>query len=368
MLVTDAYGGHGGIALYNRDLIEAFSGMDEVSRIDVVPRVKRFEVEEVPTKVRFFQNAIGSRARFLLTAIRLAFSRPHLIVCSHINFLKIAMLLGFLTRRPVVLVVYGIDVWKTHGAITQRLVKHVARVWSISEITRDKMNAWAKLPLDRYEILPNAIHLERYGEGPRDVELLKRNAIPADAKLLLTVARLSSAERYKGIDEVLAVMPALIEKFPDLHYVVAGDGDDMPRLKEVAESHGVVHRVRFVGFVTEQEKLAWLRSASVFVMPGRGEGFGFVFLEALACGTPCVGSLLDGSREALRGGELGELVDSARLDTVLLSIEASVARIRNIPETLSYFSFKRFVSRARQALSLVTMERTQDGKSKLHVE
>ncbi len=61
--------------------------------------------------------------------------------------------------------------------------------------------------------------------------------------------------------------------------------------------------------IEEAEKADYLRLADVFALPGRGEGFGIVYLEALACGVPAVGSQLDGSREALRGGELGELAD-----------------------------------------------------------
>jgi phosphatidyl-myo-inositol dimannoside synthase len=345
LLTTDAYGGHGGIALYNRDLIEAFALMPETETVDVVPRVKRFDVGKIPSKVNFFADVIGSRWRFFWKSLRLALSRPNLFVCGHINLLPVAAPLAFFMRRPLVLVVYGIDVWERHGVSTKLLLKFVNRVWSISAITRDRMNAWAKLPPERYALLPNAIHLDRYGDGPRDAALLAKHDIPSDAVLILTVARLAGFERYKGIDEVIAAMPELLKVHPSLFYAIVGDGTDRTRLEAVAESSGLRDRIRFAGLASEPEKLAWLRSANAFVMPGRGEGFGFVFLEALASGTPAVGSLLDGSREALMEGALGELVDPTDISLIVKGVLKSLDKKRSVPEGVTFFSWERFCER-----------------------
>jgi len=92
-------------------------------------------------------------------------------------------------------------------------------------------------------------------------------------------------------------------------YLIVGDGRDRRRLEEKARSLGVGDRVVFAGFIPESEKTEHYRLADAYVMPGWGEGFGFVYLEALACGIPALGSKLDGSREALRDGDLGILVD-----------------------------------------------------------
>ena len=101
---------------------------------------------------------------------------------------------------------------------------------------------------------------------------------------MLTLARLSAAERYKGIDELLELMPRLLRDIPSLTYVIAGDGDDRPRLEEKARALGVGSRVVFTGYVPESEKADHFRLADTFAMTGRGEGFGIVYLEALASG------------------------------------------------------------------------------------
>ena len=81
-------------------------------------------------------------------------------------------------------------------------------------------------------------------------------------------------------------------------------------------------------------------------MPSRGEGFGFVFLEAVACGVPVIASCLDGGREAVRKGELGRLVDPTNPAEIRFAIlDALAARGKRIPEGLAYFSYANFERR-----------------------
>ena len=86
-------------------------------------------------------------------------------------------------------------------------------------------------------------------------------------------------------------------------------------------------------------------------MPSHGEGFGIVFLEAMACGVPVVGSLVDGGREALRDGQLGILVDPARPEEVRAGILTALGQPKGRPPVgLEYFSYEKFSSRVHQAV------------------
>lgn len=349
LLTTDAYGGHGGIALYNRDIAEALAEIPEVEEIVIIPRNMPLPSEPIPDKVRFLSQAAGSKVRYIRAAISEARSQFDLVVCGHINLLPLAALLSLHIRAPLALMVYGIDVWQAPKALSRHLLQKLDAVWTISAITRDRMNAWAKLPEDKFVMLPNAIQLKRYGMAEKRADLIERYRL-AGGKLIMTLARLPGADRYKGVDEVLEAMPALLKRVPPLKYLVAGDGPDRPRLEAKAKSLGLADRVVFTGMVDESDKADLFRLADAFVMPGRGEGFGFVFLEALACGVPAVGSKLDGSREALRDGLLGELVDPTDPASVEQGILNALAKPKTIPEGLAYFAWPAFAERVAAAV------------------
>ena len=362
LLTTDAYGGHGGIALYNRDIAEALAVMPEVDEIVVVPRNRPLPLEPMPGKVRFLSGAAGSKASYISATFREAAVGADLVICGHINLLPLAALLNAWLRAPLALMTYGIDVWQPPHGWTRQWVKKVDAVWSISAITRDRMKAWAGLSDESYVLLPNAIHLERYGMAEKRSDLVSRYGLDG-SKLIMTLARLLDTERYKGVDEVLEVMPNLLKAEPRLKYIVAGDGNDCPRLEAKARALGLADRVVFTGMISEADKADHFRLADAFVMPGRGEGFGFVFLEALACGVPVVGSKVDGSREALRDGMLGELVDPVDPASIRQGILAALSRPKGIPEGLSYFAWPAFASRVADAV--LGLLGQQNGKIRL---
>lgn len=348
LLTTDAYGGHGGIAYYNRCLAEVLAEMPEVEEVVVLARVMRFAPEGIPEKVRFVTEAAGGKLRYLRAAMALAAEQFDLVICGHINLLPLAAPFAVLKRTQLVLQVHGIDVWQPVPKAKLWLNK-VDAVWTVSAVTRDRMNTWAKLPQSKYTIIPNTIHPERYGLAPKRADLVKRYNLEGH-KVIMTLARLAGLERYKGIDEILEAMPALLEQEPNLIYMVLGDGNDQPRLEAKTQALGIADKVIFAGFVRESDKADYLRLADVFALPGRGEGFGIVYLEAMACGVPAVGSQLDGSREALRDGLLGELVDPADPASVKQGILRALAKPKEIPPGLSYFAWPAFAQRVADAV------------------
>ena len=161
---------------------------------------------------------------------------------------------------------------------------------------------------------------------------------------------MSADERYKGFDEIIDLMPRLIARVPNLAYVAAGDGSDRARLEAKAKALGVEKNVLFTGRIEEAEKADLYRLADAYVMPSSGEGFGFVILEALACGIPVVASAADGTREAVRGGELGLVVDPQDADGLERAIIDALLCPKKIPLGLDYFSFPNFERRLAGAL------------------
>lgn len=329
-LVTDAYGGHGGIALFNREFCAAIG-----EPITVIPRVVRGPIRDVPPHVTFVADAATSPFAYLRALAAARRSKPELVICGHMNLLPVAF------GKPL-LVVHGIEAWKKRRAPLDKC----RGIVSVSALTRDRLTGWSGYKGPTY-VLPNAVHLDEYGIRPKRPDLVKRYKLDGK-RVLLTVGRLESAERSKGFDQVLDVLSDLPE---DVVYIIAGGGNDFARLQKKSIDRGVGDRVIFTGLFDDRDKPDLYNLADVYVMPSRGEGFGFVFLEAMACGVPVIGSKADGGREALRNGQLGLLVDPTNPAEVRTAILETLARgERKVPEGLDYFSFEKFVERTRAIL------------------
>lgn len=359
-LTMEAFGGIGGIAKYNRDFLRALCSAPKIEEIVAVPRRMPLAPETLPPKLTYIIEALPNRMSYIKAVLKLlkGRSRFDLIICGHIKLLPIAILANLKTRAHVILIIYGIDAWfpLKNILIKYSLIK-IDSVISISEITKKKFIEWSHLTQKKYYILPNAVIQQHYGVAAKSPELLERYGL-RNKVVLMTLGRLSAEEKYKGFDEIIQLLPALSEQLPNITYLIVGDGDDRPRLEDKAKALGVRDRVVFAGFIPEAEKADHYRLADVFVMPGRGEGFGFVFLEALACGIPAVGSVLDGSREALQGGALGILVDPRHPEDIQAGILEALKRPRGvIPEGLEYFSFENFEKRCHQILAHVVKSR-----------
>jgi glycosyltransferase involved in cell wall biosynthesis len=304
-------------------------------------------VEPLPEGLTYIADSVGGKASYAKALVRLLAvdSAFDLILCGHINLLPLAYLARQRTGSPVLLMIYGIDAWQpTRSKVSNFLARRVDGVASISDHTRRLFLSWAGSQDGNVDLLPNAIHAGQYGAGPKNPSLLRRYGLDGQ-KVVLTLGRLNAAERYKGVDEMLEILSGLGAEDTDLSYLVVGDGDDRPRLEQKARALGVADRVVFAGRIDEREKADHYRLADAFVMPGRGEGFGFVFLEAMACGIPVVASKLDGSREAVKDGELGLAVDPDDRDSLRNAVADALRRPKAVPEGLDYFSFERFSQR-----------------------
>ena len=203
-------------------------------------------------------------------------------------------------------------------------------------------------------ILPNCVDLSAFTPGEKSAALLARYSLQ-NRTVLLTLGRLAEEERYKGFDEVLEVLPVLARDVPDVTYMIVGDGPDRARLEQRRRNDST-DRVIFAGRISEEEKADHYRLADIYVMPSSGEGFGIVHLEAMACGIPVIGSKIDGSRDALRNGRLGILVnptDGAELCKAILRTlaEKSTGDRRHGVE---YFSTERFCERVFQIIDAIT--------------
>jgi asparagine synthase (glutamine-hydrolysing) len=347
VLATDAYGGNGGIAKFNRDLLGALCAMPECDRVVALPRLVPNSPGPLPGKLDYVLAASGGKARFVLESLRIAAGRRFdVIVAGHVNLLSIASLIGKAQRAPVALVIHGIDAWTPRASpVTNFFARHVGAVIAVSRLTLERFVEWSRCRGERH-VLPNCVDLAAFGPGPRSADLARSLGIDGDAPAIMTLGRMSELERYKGFDEVIDLLPRLVRQFPRLRYLACGEGPDRARLEARVDELGLREHVVFAGFVPESRKADFYRLADAYVMPSRGEGFGIVFLEAAACGVPLVGSKADGGREALLEGRLGRLVDPDDQDEIEAAVVEALASPKRVLEELRHFSSENFERRA----------------------
>jgi len=144
---------------------------------------------------------------------------------------------------------------------------------------------------------------------------------------LITISRLS--EPRKNIDLVLHALARLKDDY-QFHYTIIGDGHLRQQLEVLCKQLGLENKVQFRGFLERKQLISALCTSDLFILtssilPGSHEGFGIVYLEAAACGTPSLAARLAGAAEAVKDGVSGFFVDTAEVD----SIEAALKQFLN---------------------------------------
>jgi phosphatidyl-myo-inositol dimannoside synthase len=143
-----------------------------------------------------------------------------------------------------------------------------------------------------------------------------------EAPILLTIGRL---QRRKGQDMVIRALPLVRNNYPDIRYLIVGNGEELEFLRQIAKEEGVQDSVIFTGQISDEERRAFYAACDIFVMPNRQvgadiEGFGIVFLEAGAAGKPVIGGRSGGTGEAIQEGITGVRVDGENREEIAAAI------------------------------------------------
>jgi glycosyltransferase involved in cell wall biosynthesis len=196
----------------------------------------------------------------------------------------------------------------------------------ISESTADDL-VQRGIPRDLIRVIYPGIDTQHYTPSPGT-----RSPEPV-------FAYLGRLKRYKGIDIVIrAFAQAAI---PNATLEIAGAGDYRPALEQLAKSLDLGARARFLGRISEEEKVSLLRRSWALAFASPKEGWGITNLEAAACGTPVVASNSPGIRESVRDGDTGFLVphgDTAAFAAALRRLAGSPDLVRTLGSNAREFA------------------------------
>lgn len=182
---------------------------------------------------------------------------------------------------------------------------------AVSRFTRDTLTSGFGVPAGKIELVSNGVDLARFVKRPRPAHLIARYGLDG-RRVLLTVSRLYAR---KGMDRVIESLPAVVQRFPDLVYLIVGEGSYRQTLEGLVAQHNLGRHVIFTGAVPDYDLTDHYSLGDVFIMAnrempdGETEGFGLVFLEANACGLPVIAGRAGGSVDAVTDQVNGLVVD-----------------------------------------------------------
>lgn len=315
ILATDAFGGYGGIAQFNRDFVHALAKARGVDRIEILPRIAPDAANDLPPMATQ-ESPVFGRIAYSWRALRRALNeRPKVIFCGHVFMAVLAWALARAVGAQLVIMTHGIEVWHRLGPLTRKAIGAADLVLCASRDTRAWVLRAADIAPERVVVINNTV-AEVYQPG--DARALRASLNAGTAKLILSVSRLDAGQRYKGQDRIIPLLPRLAADGVEAIYLIGGVGPDRARLEALAEEHRVAEKVRFLGHVPAELLPDYYRAVDLFAMPSSGEGFGIVFLEAMTSGTPTLGLAEGGAVDALADGALGACVAAEDLYPALL--------------------------------------------------
>ena len=229
------------------------------------------------------------------------------VLYGHVAVAQVQRYVPASFRRPYAVFLHGIEAWRPLDRARRKAIEGAALLISNSAYTARRITE-AHPWVPRIEACPLALP----PEPPLDA--LAESVPDIGHRAVLVVARMHAGERYKGHDQLLEAWPMVRSRLPDARLVLVGAGDDVSRLRAKATSLDVADQVVFTGFVSAAAKRALYERAALFAMPSRDEGFGLVYLEAMAHGLACVGSVHDAAGDVIEDGVTGLLVDQSRTD------------------------------------------------------
>jgi glycosyltransferase involved in cell wall biosynthesis len=200
-------------------------------------------------------------------------------------------------NKPFLVTIQGSDIYQATRIplvrfITKVMLKKADHVIALSRSLADEIITLG-IPFNKISIVPNGVDIEKF--------------FPSTEVRKPVILFVGSLIERKGIRFLIEAMPNILLRFPEYQLIIIGEGPDYHKLNHLSQELNINKNIKFVGQKPQNEISEWMRRAKVFVLPSTEEGLGVVLLEAIASGTPCVGTRIGGIRDVIPP-EVGILV------------------------------------------------------------
>jgi glycosyltransferase involved in cell wall biosynthesis len=319
--------GVGGVQETGRQTVAA---LDEISRqrgwaLDFLSlnekpglNVLRVEGREIP-----FTGFGRAKIHFVRSALSHARADVRIVLATHPHLALPAWLMKIRAPRLKTIVMsHGIEIWKPLPPLRRLALQRADCALAPSSDTARKLAVAQSVAQEKIQKLAWPVNRAVLRLADDSSKLPLPSAFPG-GRVVLTVGRWAANERYKGADDLIEAIAQLQASMPELHLVAVGGGDDLPRLRKLASDRGISDHVSYFEDLSREQLAACYAHCDVFALPSAGEGFGLVFLEAMAFEKPVLGADSGGIPDLIEDGVNGLLIpprDQRRLIEALGSL------------------------------------------------
>ena len=198
-------------------------------------------------------------------------------------------------RNPDSYTIDGLEWWMMFEA---------KQVMLCSDSMKAEISDHFHLPPEKVDVIPNAIDASEYDGNVDKGAVKRRYGIGPYDKLVVYIGRLVP---QKGVEHLIRAVPQIVRQHGDARFLIAGDGWSRSHLEDMARSTGQGDKIRFLGFISDSERVELLKSGDALVIPSIYEPFGIVALEGMAAGVPVVASNVGGLSEIIEHDRTGML-------------------------------------------------------------
>ncbi len=240
------------------------------------------------------------------------------------------VLLGKALRVPVTITLRGM----LHSLVRRPLhrmqikyaLRHAQGLMAVSQSLADHAERLGVAP-GCVRVVQNGVDLERFQIRPK-AQARAELGIDSQSRVLISVGH---ALPGKGFQRVIKLMPQLLERYPDLVYVIVGGetsyANYLPTLQRMIAALGLADHVRITGPQEPDRVVRYLNAADVFCLLTESEGWANVFLEAIASGLPVVTTRVGGNAEVISDASLGTLVDYGDTPAALNALDEALGGV-----------------------------------------
>jgi phosphatidyl-myo-inositol dimannoside synthase len=295
LLATETWRSPGGIQRYMRILCQILTskGRGVITLLD--------HPQHRPAECDRATCCAGGRWRFCFAFAAELWHTPRSVtIVGHTSLLPVIWILRRLRLLDAYAVVlHGIEAWRRLPWPARAAAREASAVVATTQYTAREFCYYNQVNANKCVIIPlsNSLSFDISAKPP------------LDPFRLVTVTRLSRADSYKGVDFALQALRLARHSGLRLTFEIIGDGDDRRRLEDLTQTLEIQDIVKFRGRAGDEAVKDTLVRSHLFVLPSKKEGFGFVYLEAMAASLPCIAANHGGVPEAVEHGENGFLVE-----------------------------------------------------------